>query len=262
VHWLTRKQPAGALEKINRAMKLIGQPTVAALPVVSEETRKLSVMDIFRPGLIATTLICAAAYFLHITTFYYILKWVPVIVVQLGFQPSTAGGVLTWYMAGGATGGAVLGLLTIRFSVKFLTMAVLALSTVLVMIFGQIAQPPADIGNLALVCFFAGFFTNAGIVGLYAIFAHAYPTHVRATGTGFAIGVGRGGSVLAPAVAGFLFQGGYGVPAISIVMALGSLLGAGVLTFLKLSPDAPEAQPTEKSGAPAGNLGRAVAHGR
>ncbi len=101
------------------------------------------------------------------------------------------------------------------------------------------------------MCFFAGFFTNAGIVGLYAIFAHAYPTHVRATGTGFAIGVGRGGSVLAPAVAGFLFQGGYGVPAISIVMALGSLLAAGVLTFLKLTPDAPEAQPTEKAGAPA-----------
>lgn len=262
VHWLARKQPAGALEKINRAMKLIGQPTVTALPVVSEETRKRSVLDIFRPGLIATTMICAAAYFLHITTFYYILKWVPVIVVRLGFEASTAGGVLTWYMAGGATGGAVLGFLTIRYGVKGLTMAVLVLSTVLVMIFGQIAQPPADLGNLGLVCFFAGFFTNAGIVGLYAIFAHAYPTHVRATGTGFAIGVGRGGSVLAPAVAGFLFQAGYGVPSISILMALGSLLGAGVLTFLKLSPDAPETQPTEKSGAAASSLGRPVVHGR
>jgi benzoate transport len=262
VHWLARKQPAGALEKINRAMKHIGQPTVAALPVVSEETRKLSVMDIFRPGLIATTIILAAAYFLHITTFYYILKWVPVIVVQLGFQASTAGGILTWYMAGGATGGAVLGFLTMRYGIKVLTMGVLVLSTVLVMIFGQVAQPPADLGTIGLVCFFAGFFTNAGIVGLYAIFAHAYPTHVRATGTGFAIGVGRGGSVLAPAVAGFLFQGGYGVPSTSIVMALGSLLAAGVLTFLKLSPDAPEVEPAEKSGAAASNLGGAVAHGR
>ncbi len=262
VHWLARKQPAGALNKINRALKHIGQPTVAALPVVSEATRNLSVMDIFRPGLIATTIVCAAAYFLHITTFYYILKWVPNIVSELGFPASSAGGVLTWYMAGGATGGAVLGLLTIRYSVKFLTMAVLVLSTVLVMIFGQVAQPPGDLGNLGVVCFFAGFFTNAGIVGLYAIFAHAYPTHVRATGTGFAIGVGRGGSVLAPAVAGFLFRAGYGVPSISILMALGSLLAAGVLTFLKLSPDAPETQPTEKSGAQAGNLGRAAVQGR
>jgi benzoate transport len=262
VHWLARKQPAGALDKINRAMKHIGQPTVAALPVVSEETRKRSVMDIFRPGLIATTIILAAAYFLHITTFYYILKWVPVIVVQLGFQASTAGGILTWYMAGGATGGAVLGFLTMRYGIKPLTMGVLVLSTVLVAIFGQVAQPPADLGTIGLVCFFAGFFTNAGIVGLYAIFAHAYPTHVRATGTGFAIGVGRGGSVLAPAVAGFLFEGGFGVPSTSIVMALGSLLAAGVLTFLKLSPDAPETESTGQSSAVAGNLGGAVAHGR
>ena len=262
VHWLARKQPPGALDKINRAMKHIGQPTVAALPVLSEATRKLSVMDIFRPGLVATTIILAAAYFLHITTFYYILKWVPVIVVKLGFQASTAGGILTWYMAGGATGGAVLGFLTMRYGVKALTMAVLVLSTVLVMIFGQVAQPPADLGTIGLVCFFAGFFTNAGIVGLYAIFAHAYPTHVRATGTGFAIGVGRGGSVLAPAVAGFLFEGGYGVPSTSMVMALGSLLAAGVLIFLKLSPDAPEVEPAAKSGAGASNLGGAVAHGR
>jgi MFS family permease len=79
--------------------------------------------------------------------------------------------------------------------------------------------------------------TNAGIVGMYAIFAHAYPTYLRATGTGFAIGVGRGGSVLAPIIAGFLFNGGFERPAVSFVMALGSLFAAGALLFLKLKPD-------------------------
>jgi benzoate transport len=255
VHWLARKQPEGALEKINRAMRHIGKAAITALPHVSEETRKRSVGDIFGRTLIKTTLICAAAYFFHITTFYYILKWVPNIVVEMGFQASSAGGVLTWYMAGGATGGAVLGLLTMRFGLKGLTIAVLVLSTVMVAIFGQ---TPADLGQLGLVCFFAGFFTNAGIVGLYAIFAHAFPTHVRATGTGFAIGVGRGGSVLAPAVAGFLFAGGYGVPAISILMALGSLVAAGVLIFLKLTPDVRDEQPVEQGAAVPGNLSRAT----
>ncbi len=257
VHWLTRKQPPGALEKINRAMKKIGQPTVQALPEVSDEVRKRSVGDIFRPGLIATTLIVAAAYFFHITTFYYILKWVPDIVVRMGFAPSAAGGVLTWYMAGGATGGAIFGLLTLRWGLKPLTIAVLVLSTVMVMIFGQ---SPADLGKLGTICFMAGFFTNAGIVGLYAIFAHAYPTHVRATGTGFAIGVGRGGSVLAPAVAGFLFQGGFGLPVISAIMALGSLFAAGVLLFLKLTPDQPsEVAADEGQPASAGALRGATA---
>jgi hypothetical protein len=39
-----------------------------------------------------------------------------------------------------------------------------------------------------------GFFTNAGIVGLYTLLALAYPTHLRATGTGVVIGAGRGGA--------------------------------------------------------------------
>jgi MFS family permease len=235
-------------------MRHIGKAAITALPHVSEETRKRSVSDLFRPGLIAMTLICAAAYFFHITTFYYILKWVPFIVAQMGFPASSAGGVLTWYMAGGATGGAVLGLLTMRFGLKGLTMAVLVLSTVLVAFFGQ---TPPDLSQLGTVCFFAGFFTNAAIVGLYAIFAHAFPTHVRAAGTGFAIGVGRGGSVLAPAVAGFLFAAGYGVPAISILMSLGSLVAAGVLVFLKLTPDVRDEQPVEQAAAMPANPSRA-----
>jgi benzoate transport len=240
VHWLARKQPIGALEKVNRTLKRLGHSAVAALPTISDSDRKRTVIDIFAPGLIATTLIVTAAYFLHITTFYYILKWVPDIVVRMGFQASSAAGVLNWYMAGGATGGAIFGLLTMRYNLKGLTIATFLLSTVMVAIFGV---TPADLGNLSTICFLAGFMTNAAIVGMYAIFAHAYPTHVRATGTGFAIGVGRGGSVLAPIIAGFLFNGGMERPAVSLVMALGSLLAAGVLFFLKIGPDQPSGKP-------------------
>jgi benzoate transport len=233
VHWLTRKQPAGALGRINDTLSRMGHGTVTALPPLAAE-RKRSVMEIFAPNLVRLTLIVTAAYFFHITTFYYILKWVPEIVVRMGFPPSSAAGVLNWYMAGGATGGAIFGLLTVRFGLKPLTIAVLLLSTVMVTVFGRTDE---DLGQLSLICFFAGLFANAGIVGLYAIFAHAYPTQVRATGTGFAIGVGRGGSMLAPAVAGFLFEGGLSLPTISLLMALGSTLAAGVLFFLKLGSD-------------------------
>jgi benzoate transport len=234
VHWLARKQPVGALEKINRTLKRLGHTTVAALPHIPETERKRTVADIFAPGLIATTLIVAATYFLHITTFYYILKWVPDIVVRLGFPASSAGGVLTWYMFGGATGGAVFGLLTLKYGLKGLTITTFVLSTIAVTAFGFTAP---ELSQLSAVCFAAGFMTNAGIVGMYAIFAHAYPTYLRATGTGFAIGVGRGGSVLAPIIAGYLFNGGLERPTVSAIMALGSLFAAGVLVFLKLQPD-------------------------
>jgi benzoate transport len=236
VHWLARKQPTGALDKINRTLKHIGQSAVAALPRISDTDRKKTVVDIFTPGLIATTLIVTAAYFLHITTFYYILKWVPDMVVRMGFPPSSAAGVLNWYMAGGATGGAVFGLLTLRYGLKGLTITAFVLSTVAVAVFGV---TPPQLDRLSGICFVAGFMTNAGIVGMYALFAHAYPTHVRATGTGFAIGVGRGGSVLAPIIAGYLFDGGLERPIVSLILALGSSCAALALLFLKVRPDEP-----------------------
>lgn len=60
-----------------------------------------------------------------------------------------------------------------------------------------------------------------------------FPTYVRATGTGFAIGVGRGGAALAPVLAGYLFQGGFSLQMVAVIMGLGSLLGALALTALK-----------------------------
>ena len=231
IHWLARKQPPGALERINRTLTRLGHPTIAALPAVSADTRKLSTRDIFRPGLLGVTVIVTAAYFLHITTFYFIVKWVPTIVVSMGFAPSSAGYVLSWLNVGGATGGTVLGLLSQRYSVKTLTLCVMFLSTIAVTLFGR---APADLVQLTLICMVAGFCTNASITGMYAIFAKAFPTHVRASGTGFAVGVGRGGSVLAPIIAGFLFTAGYMLPTVALIMGLGSVLAACVLFNLRL----------------------------
>ena len=234
VHWLARKQPAGALEKINRAMMRMGHSATTSLPDVSADVRQQSVSGIFGPGLVAVTTLVALAYFFHITTFYFILKWVPKIVADFGFAPSSAAGVLVWTNVGGALGGAVLGFLTLRFGVKALTIVVMLGSTVMVALFGR---TPHDLQQLSLICGAAGFCTNAAIVGMYAIIAQAFPTHVRASGTGFAIGVGRGGSVLAPIIAGFLFEAGYTLPTVALTMSFGSFVAAGILSFLKLETD-------------------------
>ena len=230
VHWLARKQPEGALDRINRTLTRLGHATVDALPAVSADARKRSSGDLFRPPLFIVTVLATAAYFFHITTFYYIVKWVPTIVVGMGFAPSSAGYVLSWLNVGGATGGTVLGLLSQRFSLKALTIGVMLLSTVAVTLFGR---SPADLTKLILICMVAGFCTNAAITGMYAIFAKAFPTHVRASGTGVAVGIGRGGSVLAPIIAGFLF-GSYELPTVSLIMGLGSLVAAVVLLNLRV----------------------------
>jgi benzoate transport len=245
IAWLCQRQPNGALASVNRSLVRMRQKPVAALPVVSPEARKRSVADIFSPQLIRVTVLVTLAYFLHITTFYFILKWVPKIVVDMGFTPSSAAGVLVWANVGGATGGAVLGLLSLRFGLKHLTMLVLVMSTIMVGVFGR---GQATLAQLSMVCAITGFFTNAGVVGLYGILAQVFPTQVRATGTGFAVGTGRAGAMLAPIVAGFLFRDAYSLEFVAITMGAGSLVAAVALWLL---PFKSEAAPSSVQGAPA-----------
>ena len=234
VSWLCRRQPAGALAGVNRSLARMRHPPVAELPAVSAEARKRSVGDIFSPQLARVTALMTTAYFLHITTFYFILKWVPKIVVDMGFTPSSAAGVLVWANVGGATGGAVLGLLSLRLGLKHLTMGALVVSTIMVAVFGR---GQANLAQLSLVCAVAGFFTNAGVVGLYGLMAQVFPTHARATGTGFTIGFGRAGSWLAPIIAGYLFHAGYGLEFVAVSMAAGSLVSALAIWLLPYKAD-------------------------
>jgi len=238
VHWLTHKRPVGALDSVNSTLRRMGHATLDALPEFEPEARRRSLAGIFSPALIATTVFVTLAYFFHITTFYFVIKWVPKIVVDMGYQASAAVGVLVWANVGGAVGGALFGFLTLRYDVKKLAIIVLLLSAVMVTVFGHSS---ADLTMLSLVAGTAGFCTNAGVVGLYALFAHCYPTHVRASGTGFSIGLGRGGAMLSPIMAGLMFEGGVGIPTVAMIMALGSVLAVIALMFLKVAPSDHEA---------------------
>jgi MFS family permease len=246
VQWLTQKRPAGALESINTTLRRFGQNAVARLPVVAPAARPLSIADIFKPGLVQITILVTLAYFFHITTFYFIIKWVPNIVVDFGFPPSSAAGVLVWANVGGLFGGLVFAALTQKFALRPLTIASMLVGTVMVSLFGI---TPHDLSTLSMVCAVAEFFINGAIVGMYALFAQAFPTHVRAFGSGFAIGLGRGGSFLAPIIAGYLFQFGFGLSVVAVVMGLGSTMAAIALLRLKIGSET--IRPTSTSAASA-----------
>jgi MFS family permease len=205
---------------------------VDSLPEIRADAPKRSVADILKPGLIRTTLLVTFGYFAHIMTFYFILKWSPKIVADMGFAASAAGQVLVWANVGGATGGAIFGLLAQKFDVRRMTIFVLIIAGFAVALFG--AAGATTLTSLSLLACFSGLFTNSAVVGFYTIFARAFPTHVRATGTGFAIGIGRGGAALSPIIAGFLFQAGVGLSGVAIAMASGSLFSAVALFLLPL----------------------------
>ncbi|MFT5132304.1 MAG: benzoate transport [Gammaproteobacteria bacterium] len=224
--YLDKKRPKGALEKINEILTQMGHSTISALGSEKAEVAKSSIAQLFTPGLARITVILTMAYFFHITTFYFILKWIPKIVVDMGYEASTAGGVLVWTNVGSLIGAVLLGFLSSRYTVRALTIIALFGAIVMVSIFGRGYE---SIAALSLVAATAGFFTNSAVVGLYALFAQSFPTGVRAGGTGFAIGVGRGGSAAGPIIAGYLFSIGQSLQTVALIMAMGSLVAAMLL---------------------------------
>lgn len=216
---------------VNRSMRLLGHAPVSVLPQFSIPA-KPSILGVFQPSLRRTTYLLIAIYFTHMMSFYYVLKWIPKIVADLGFASSDAAGILVWASAGGAIGSLLFSLLTSRLPLRTLLLATLSMSALFLVLFGI---SPANLSILALAAGSVGFFTNAAIVGLYAVMTASFPTHLRAGGTGLVIGLGRGGAAIGPVLAGILFSAGFGRESVAIAMASGSLLATlGIIMLFRI----------------------------
>ena len=118
---------------------------------------------------------------------------------------------------GGVLGGSALGWAAPRFGlVRLLIVAMLGTSVTFVLFFFAIGLPA-----LQAAAFLAGICVFGGIVGLYALLARSFPPELRVTGTGLAIGVGRGGAVVGPLIGGFLIAAGTSIPPPSHSSAVG-----------------------------------------
>ncbi len=230
VAYHTIQRGTDSLVKINSSLKKMGKEPIAALPDVTEKP-KTSLLELFKPAMLRTTIVLTIAYFMHIMTLYFLLKWTPKIVVDMGYSASSAGGVLVWANLGMLTGSILFGLLSSRFATRNLMFVALVMSSIMIYVFGK---GYSELDQLSAVACIAGFFINGGVVGLYALFADHYPDNLRASGTGFSIGLGRGGAAASPIIAGILFTAGYGLSLVATFMAFGSVVAAIVLVFLKV----------------------------
>ena len=96
------------------------------------------------------------------------------------------------------------------------------------------ATVPDQLNLLLVVIFFTGILQQGGFTGLYAVAAKVYPTEIRSTGIGWAIGLGRFGAVLGPAAAGFLIAAGLSMSANYYVFAVPMALGGLISYWLRV----------------------------
>ncbi|MDM8358848.1 3-(3-hydroxy-phenyl)propionate transporter MhpT [Pandoraea communis] len=132
---------------------------------------------------------------------YFLMNWLPSMVVANGLSREQAGVAIMMFNIGGGLGAIGISNVMDRFSPR-LTVIGMYLGIAL-----SLAGLSSAIGALTMACgaFFCGLFLVGGQSVLYSMAGQAYPTEVRGTGVGAAVAIGRLGSILGPLIAGQLF---------------------------------------------------------
>nr|WP_288354921.1 MFS transporter [uncultured Pseudomonas sp.] len=206
--FLLSRQPAKALDRVNRLAAKLDRPSLAALPAlpVGGHANSGAFARLFDPEQRRSTLLIWVLFFLVMFGFYFIMSWTPKLLTQSGLsvQQGVTGGVLL--SIGGIFGATLLGLLSARFSLARVLAGFMLITAVLLVIFTGLGSSfTAALGMGLLI----GLFSNGCVAGLYALSPLIYGASVRATGVGWAIGIGRGGAILSPTVAGLMLDDGW-----------------------------------------------------
>jgi benzoate transport len=237
---LLARRPPNALGAINRTLGRLRRAPLEALPPPGPERASPALLALFSSRYRAPTILLTVAYFAQITLFYYIQKWVPKIVVDMGFDAAQAARVLVAANAGNLLGALVIGLASLRLPLRPLVAGAMLIGVAAIGVFGLGFR---DLALLSLSVAAAAFFINAGVVGIYPLLAHAYPAELRASGTGFVIGIGRGGSAVGPLLAGALFASGQDLLTVSLLMGLGGIVAAIAIGLLRQSSGGSDSEP-------------------
>lgn len=224
-----------APERLKRFLDAVAGPghaPLAAPGIKAEAAPRTGYAALFEGGLKAVTVPLWIAFFNSLLMVYFLMSWLPTIARQTGLALDTAIISAVFLNLGGALGGIVLGKLADSFG-AFRTLgvsyAVAGLSLALMGMFGSQAA------LLMALAFVAGLCTIGGQTAMNAATTGLYPAHVRATGLGAALAVGRGGSILGPWIGGLLLASDWPLPTIFGIVALPAAITAAIAFLLSRS---------------------------
>ncbi len=180
----------------------------------------------------SATLLLWLAFLPTLVILYLILNWLPTLVVAKGMGPAVAPQASLLFNFSSVAGALLCAWLVDRFDPRWpLTIAYVGLIASLFAL-----SHSTSTSAMVLLSGAAGFFLLGANYALYGVAPQYYPTHVRGTGSGASVAVGRIGSIIGPLSAGVLL--GSGISASGVVAYLvpvAALAGIAVfwLSFLR-----------------------------
>lgn len=187
-----------------------------------------SPVALFRHGWAQVTLLVWLIFVLNLMANNLMNAWLPMIVQSSGHSAAQGAYAGSLYQLGGAIGGLCIGILIDRFGLKVLV----AVFSLAVPVLAFTGTPGLSDFLLLAMAFFSGCVVTGMQSALNAGAGLIYPTALRANGVGYALGVGRVGSISGPLIGSLLTRLEMPPAMFFYVTAIGPLLCAGCCVVL------------------------------
>jgi len=187
------------------------------------------VLALFQDGLATPTVLIWVLYFMNLLVLYTLSNWLPTIVTDAGMPLRTAIAAASFYQLGGVVGGLLFAFCCDRFGSRRIMPAIFLGTSVFCFLIGAAGQNPGLVVGAATT---AGLFVIGGQAAANAFVGNYYPSHVRASGIGWALGVGRLGGILGPYVIGMLIEAGVTPHTLFEICAIPGLFSAAAIWFV------------------------------
>ena len=220
----------GKRSQLEAVLRRIGAPDFdpARLEIEAEQG-KSPVTRLFTEGRATTTVMLWLTFLLSLLLTYLLTNWIPIIAHQAG---ASASGALLGVAA--LNLGAIFGCLTIgRVADRWRPTRTIGSAFLLGAVFiALIGHANSSVPLLLITCLLAGFFSIGGQMCTVALCAGFYETSLRATGVGWAVGIGRIGAIAGPVLGGILIGGNVSIANILLVTAVASVGAAAAVLVI------------------------------
>jgi len=191
----------------------------------------ITVKHLFTEGRALGTVLIWIAFIMNLFVLVYVIFWMPTLLRQAGQPLDVAIRATIFYGIGGIFGGLTVGYIADRVGSLY---GVLALAYVGAAVFIAVAAFSVhDTTVLIPAMFMTGFSINGGQPSLNTISGIYYPTAIRATGIGWALGVGRIGAVVGPMVGGILVGMHFAVHSVILANIIPAAIAAVAIVALR-----------------------------
>jgi MFS family permease len=220
---------AGVVTLVMLPLAALALTESRALGPVGRDLRALPIAALFRADLARKTLLLFTAIFMGLMVLYIIVSWITNLAIAAGL--STRDGIYAGalYNLGAFVGTLGMSVVSVRVALTRLVPALFAAAIVALLVFGSI---PLPVGATLGVAFLIGVTLQGGYNGIWPLAAAVYPPDMRATGIGWAVGIGRSGAVVGPAAAGTLLAHGTPLPLLFALFCIPLAIAAAVVWLI------------------------------